>query len=42
MNRKELIANMDSSVTMGDESLIEGSFTDQGHAVVGDINVSYV
>ncbi|OAA39006.1 Thaumatin, pathogenesis-related protein [Beauveria brongniartii RCEF 3172] len=31
-----------SSVTMGDESLIEGSFTDQGHAVVGDINVSYV
>ncbi|KAM3460801.1 hypothetical protein MY5147_006507 [Beauveria neobassiana] len=31
-----------NSVTMGDESLIEGSFTDQGHAVVGDINVSYV
>ncbi|KAM3510821.1 hypothetical protein MY11210_005542 [Beauveria gryllotalpidicola] len=30
------------SVTMGDESLIEGSFTDQGHGVVGDINVSYV
>ncbi|KAM3431672.1 hypothetical protein MY4824_006982 [Beauveria thailandica] len=31
-----------SPVTMGDESLIEGSFTDQGHAVIGDINVSYV
>ncbi|TQV91261.1 hypothetical protein IF1G_10142 [Cordyceps javanica] len=30
------------SVTTGDESLIEGSFKNQGHGFIGDINVSYV
>lgn len=35
-------ANGFRSATTGDESLIEGSFKNQGHGFIGDINVSYV